>query len=245
MQRLISLLLPLMAFLLQSCIEGDEEIWINGDGSGKVIVHYSLPSLALGQMGAPDDYVRAIRMVDDREEGIQVQKISFQKIDGKAVFHMEASFDEATDLLELGNRNESIFVEEAHADPRQLHALAGKIDVALSGLRSNFHRSVSLGPIVPSMVQSRPAMLGQSTFKYTLHLPVEIIESNAHHISDDGRTISWKFLLKDAIDKPMIMSAKVPIPRPWWVWLLLALLTFTLAFLLWKKFISRAKPAQI
>jgi len=233
--KALRLLLFLPVLLLNSCIEGEEEIWINGDGSGRLIAHYSLPKLALKQIGDPKDYVRAIKLVDEKEDGIEVQVITFEIIEGKAILHLEATFDDALDLLEIAERNESIFVEEAAADPAQMDAISGEIDLGIDGFSPTFKRAVSLGPIFPVQVQRFPKMLGSSYFKYTIHLPAEVKETNAHEVSPDKRTVTWNFLLKDYIDQPMVMSVRTKFPVPWWIFAILAAIVFLIAWIIWKK----------
>ena len=226
------MILPLV--ILHSCIEGEEEIWIDGDGSGKLRAHYRIPSIALKQLGEPEDFIRAIKLVDEAEEGIEVQNVTFEIIKGKGVFHLEATFENALDLLEISDRNRSVFVEEAEADPEQLDALTGDINMGIEGIHVNFTRAVSLGPVFPSMVQRSPTMLGPSAFSYTIHFPAEVIETNAPNISEDRRTVSWEFLLKNYVDQPMLMTAKTKLPIPWWAWAVLAALLLMFAGLIWK-----------
>ena len=237
------LILPVM--LLCSCIEGEEEIWVKGDGSGKLVAHYRLPSLALRELGDPSDYVRAIKIIDEQEDGIEVQVITFEVKSGKAILHLEATFENALDLLELAERSESVFVEEAQADPTQLDAISGKIDVGIDGLSPTFNRAVSLGPILPSMVQKSPAMLGKSNFRYTIHLPADVKETNAHEVSEDQRTVTWNFLLKEYLNQPMVMSVKTSLPIPWWVLATLATLVFTIASLILKRRQRRAHKVEL
>ncbi len=238
--KLFRLFLILPILLLHSCIEGEEEIWIKGDGSGRLVAHYSLPSLALQQLGDPNDYVRAIKMIDEREDGIEVQKITFESKSGKAVLHLEATFKNAMDLLKIADRNQSVFVEEAQADPAQLDALSGTIEVGIDGLSPTFNRAVSLGPIFPSMVQKSPAMLGKSTFNYTIHLPAEAKETNAHEVSEDRLTVKWTFLLKEYVNRPMIMAVKTALPIPWWVLTILGAIVFMIAWIIWKRLQRRS-----
>jgi len=228
-------LLALPLLLLSSCIEGEEEVWINQDASGRVKARYSIPPLAMKQIGVPEDYVRAIKLVDEREDGIAVQHVSFETIKGRVVFELQATFDNALDLLEIAKRSEQVFVDEANANPNHLDALSGEIDVGMETLNPFFSRQVALGGLFPTMVRKSPKMLGKSNFKYTIHLPVEVKETNAHEISDDKRTVSWTFLLKEYAEDPMVMKVKTAFPLPWWILTLLALILFFVIWLIWKR----------
>ncbi len=241
---LSSLFILVIGMILSSCVEGEEEVWINADASGRFRAHYEIPKIALSQMAAPDDVIRALRKVDELEDGIEITTLSFEKRGSKAIFHLEANFDDARELLEMSERNEELFVEETATDPKQIDAIAGDIEFAIKGLTPTFNRSISLNGLFPSMVSNRPKMLGSSNFKYTIHLPAKVKESNAHSISNDGRTVSWTFLLKEHFEVPMQMSFTSELPVPWWGWLALSLFVFVLAWLLWRKLLSPKTRSQ-
>ncbi len=232
------------AMLLSSCVEGEEEIWIKADGSGRVIAHYEIPLVALSQMTDPEDMIRALRLVDEKEEGLCIHELSFKKNRGKAIFHFEASFHDARELLDISARNEALFAEETSADPEQMTAVAGEIDFTIKGLTPTFSRSISLIGMFPPIVTKRPTMLGPSRFKYTMHLPAKVKESNAHAISADGRSVSWTFFLKDHLEEEMEMSFTTELPLPWWAWLCLALFAFLLAWFIWRKVLSSKCPSR-
>ena len=232
-RSLLLSLLCLPALIFTSCVEGEEEIWINPDASGRFTTHYEIPSIALSQMGNPDDMIRALRMIDDKEEGIEITTLTFEKEGSKVIFHLEATFKDASKLLEISDRNEDLFVEEAHADPEQMDSIAGVINFRLEGLTPTFNRSVSLDGIFPPMISDRPKILGRSYFKYTIHLPAKVKTHNAHSVSKDGQTVSWTFLLKEHFEHPMEMAFTTAIPTPWWAWVILTFLIFGLACLIW------------
>lgn len=227
MPSLINAIFLLGILFLQSCVEGDEEIWIEPDGSGRLAVHYSIPSLALQKSGNPDHFIRALKLIDEKEPGIEIQRISFEVTRGKAVFKLEATFDEISDLFGAAERSGAAFDEEADMDADQLDLIVGDVAFGFPALHPSFKRSVELGPVFPSMVRQNPAMLGSSNFKYVLHLPYEVQETNAHQLSPDRKTVTWDFKLKDNLDIPMVMSVKTAIPVPWWGWIILALLLLT------------------
>jgi len=231
------LILPL--FTLNSCLEGEEEIWINLDASGHFVTRYEIPSMAIGQIGDPDKIVRALNLVAAKEEGLTITKCTHEAKGSKVIFRLEAEFDNILDLLEIAGRNEELFLRESSTDPDKIGAMAGAIDFRFKGLRPAFDREIEPSEIFPAVVAKRPGMLGSSTFKYTIHLPAKVRTTNAHTISDDGKTVSWSFLLKDHFDQPMTMSLTTVVPIPWWGWLLLGLVTLLLAYLIWRFLIRR------
>lgn len=238
-ERAAFLLLLFPLFLLTACVEGEEEVWIEEDGSGRILAHYELPGLARSRLGDPEATVYALENIDDREENIKINEIRFGEENGKMVFHLDATFENALDLLELVERNEEQFIEDSGTDPAQIDAIAGIINFSFESLTPQFSRAVSLGGLFPPAVARRPGMLGPSSFKYTIHLPAKVKETNAHDVSNDGRTVSWTFMLKEHFDSPMDMVVSTELPIPWWVWAILALLTFAFAWLIWRFVIRR------
>jgi len=238
-QFLLPFLLALPALIFTSCVEGEEEIWITPDGSGHLVAHYEIPSIALAQIGDPVDFVRAFTLIDEREDEIQITDLSFIKKGSKAIFHLEATFKDAREILSISIRNEALFLAETGCDPEKIDGIAGAIDFEIKGLTPTYERTVSPSEIFPSIVSRRPKMLGASTFKYIIHLPAKVIETNAHEVTDDRKTVSWTFILNEHFEAPMAMSFTMELPVPWWGWTILALLALVLAWLIWRFIIRR------
>lgn len=229
---LLLVLLALPSFLATSCVEGEEEIWINFDSSGRMEARYELPSIAMRQLGNPDDIIEALEQVAAREKGVTLEFCTFTTKGTKSVFHLKAEFDDVLEIFDIASRNEEDFVEKTGTDPQKIEAVAGDIDFRFEKLRAAFDRKVSLADLFPAAVAKRPAVLGGSTFKYTLHLPLAVAETNAHEMSEDRKTVSWTFKLRDSFENPMVMSLKTESPVPWWGWIgLVLLLILFLGFL--------------
>lgn len=225
--------------IFTSCVEGEEEIWISQDGSGKFVAHYVMPAVALTQIGDPDDFETALKMIDDLEDGISITNLDFTRNGSKVTFHLEATFQDARELLVITSRNEELFVRETGCDPEKIAGIAGSIQFELKGLTPTFSRTISPSEIFPPMMSRRPKMLGPSTFKYIIHLPAEVLETNAHEITSDRKTVSWSFRLSEHFETPMMMSFTTKLPIPWWGWAILSLLAFVLAWLVWRFIIRR------
>ena len=234
-----SLLLLLPLFFTTSCIEGEEEIWINLDKSGHLAARYEFPSIAMGQLGDPEKITRALEKVAAREEGLTITRCSHETKNNKVIFRLEAEFDDILELLEIASRNAEAFVRESETDPDKIGAVAGDINFRFQGLRGAFDRVIAPSEIFPEVVAKRPGMLGSSTFQYTLHLPVRVKTTNAHSISPDGKTVTWEFLLRNYFEKPMAMSLVTEVPFPWWAWVLAGMVTLLLLFFVGRFFLRR------
>jgi len=232
--KLASCLLILPLLFLSSCVEGEEELWINADASGKIKAHYSIPSVAMKDLGNPEDYLRSIEIIDEQEKGLTVERAHFTKTKSRITFQIEATFQNASELLEIADRSQKILIQEARSSPEQIEALLGQIDLRIASLNPTFSREIHLKELLPKMVQKNPKMLGKSTFRYTINLPVAIRHSNAHALTNERRTATWTFLLKDYTQTPMAMFLQTQLPLPWWIFTLLLIVALLTIWLIWK-----------
>ena len=221
---LLMICLALPPFLATSCFDGEEEIWINLDTSGRVEARYEFPALAMSKLGNPDNIVGALEQVAAREKGVTLNLCTFTKKGSKLVFHLKAELENVLEIFEIASRNEEAFVEKSETDPKMIETIAGQIDFRFDSLRAAFDRQVTLANLFPSAIATRPAAFGSSTFKYTLHLPLAVAETNAHELSEDRKTVSWTFRLRDSVNEPILMKLRSESLIPWWGWIGLVLL---------------------
>lgn len=236
------LLIPLL-FLLNSCIEGEEEIWIDADASGKIIAHYELPSAVAARMGPPGVYRRELARIDEEEDGIQINNLQFGFVKSKLVIHLEIEFDNALDLLPISERQGEKFARETGMPPSELETFLGGIDVRVGNMRANYSRSMDLGPMFPRIVRDNPKVLDDSAFRFIMHLPFAAESSDAHTVSDGRKTLEWNFLLQDYVSKPIQMSFVSKSLVPWWAWVLgvILLLIVVIVILLVLKRVKRSR----
>ena len=65
--RLLALLPVLLPLLLVSCIEGEEEIWLEPDGSGRIEATYKMPTVVAQKIGDPDELVEILKNAAARD----------------------------------------------------------------------------------------------------------------------------------------------------------------------------------
>jgi len=226
LSRFLHFLSAIPLLFLTSCIEGEEEIWINWDASGKIRAHYEFPPILRVKLGDPKAFIIALRDLDEREEGIEIQELSFEQVGSKFVFHLEATFDDVTELQEISERNADTLVE----------AIAGSMSLAMQGLNISFQREILLDGMFPERVIRNPQYLGSSNFRYQIHLPFPVKSSNAHAVTNDGKSLEWIFLLKEHTQEPMEMSLDTRIILPWWIWAIAIILILIGTWLIWRRF---------
>ena len=134
---------------------------------------------------------------------------------------------------------------ESSKSAQILDALLGELAFSREGMNAHVVREVDLAPLLDKYLGDRgPAMLGDSEFRYAVHFPQAVKSSNAHEVSNEGKTLKWRYRLSECKDKPMKLSMVTPIPLPWWVYVVLglvALLILCVAWLVLKKLKTKAK----
>ncbi|MBX3739697.1 MAG: hypothetical protein KF712_01795 [Akkermansiaceae bacterium] len=205
--RVIFSFLSLAAFLLTSCIDGREEVWLAADGSGRAHFRYDIPATAAkfqgGMKGVEEllDSLLADFPGSTREVVVDGDRL---KVEVKLAFKSVDEISEMTSSLE-GRRV-----------PGSMEHLAGIFDVKREGLAVDFTRTVSPGKALPT------AFIPASEFRdrrltYILHLPVVPQESTATRTENGGLTQIWDQPLSAAIRRPVVIHFKAKIPVPGWI----------------------------
>lgn len=230
--RILTLLALL--FFLSSCIDGEEEITVNPDASGTFVARYEFPSAVAARMGPPARYRRELQRIDEEEDAIEITHMEIGFVRGKLIFHLDVTFHDVTELLEVAERQQEKFVTATGVEASEFDTLLGGIDFALDGTQIDFTRAMALGPMLPTTVRINPRFLMDSQFRFKINLPIGVESSNAHEISADGKSMAWSFMLRDYIDQPIQMEFRTKPLVPWWAWIVLPLTLIAILFLIWK-----------
>ena len=221
----------LLAFLptllgLSSCIAGDEELWLNRDGSGRIEATYRMPPAIMNRFGGAEKLQKRLEMAIDNEPGIRADEISHHLEGTQVVFLLKADFDDARDFVGLPRKH--LRDPAAPDTPSAEEAFFGVMNLKLSGLTLEFDRKVDLSPALPPLIRDNAVMLGNSAFRYTLHLPTKPFTHNANSTSNDGATLHWTFPLKKHANTPMLLQTSMPLPIPLWLWVLVGAIVLLL-----------------
>lgn len=239
--RLSTFILLPVFLLLSSCIDGDEEIWLERDGSGRLEATYRMPPQIMQQFGGAPVLQKKLEDAFAKEPGITVAHIGHRVESGRVIFDLDAAFDDVRTLAAFPKKHlrNPETPDQAGSD----EALFGSMSLELSGLTMSFNRTIDLAPVLPEKVRSNPAFLGESAFRYMVHLPAAATTHNASQTTDRGRTLKWQFLLREHTNRPMQLTMKAPLPIPWWIWLagglLIALTVFLLVLAVRRVLVSR------
>ena len=222
-KRLLFLLPVLLPLLLVSCIEGEEEIWLEPDGSGRIEATYKMPTAVARKIGDPDELVEKLKEAAARDPHIQLTSVSHEARRGGITLKFSGTFD---DLRKLATFPQRQLRDPAEPDKRvKAEVLFGETNLDISWRGISYDRQVDISWLLKSSPAAKaivkvPALLGDSSFHYTLNLPAPARESNATTRSQDGHKLEWHFLLKDHAEKPMHLTAEGNLPLPGTLWLL-------------------------
>ena len=236
MKYLLNALLCAALLLLSGCIDGDEEIFLRADGGARVLAIYRVPTLLLSVQDA-EDLRSSIENEVGSAKNLKLLTNKVEKHQGNRVITFEIETD---DVMAL----EGVLAEHDPAlqmskGDKILHAIIGRMVVNIEGFSVKLIREVQLEPLLDEYLGSNGAsMLGDSTFRYTVHLPDAVESSNAHEVLNEGRTLKWTHKLIDSSTSPIIMTLTAPIPIPGWMFVLAALF---LAAIIWSWYVLMAR----
>ncbi len=222
--HLPALIAGLLAFLLVSCIEGEEEIWLQTDGSGRIEATYRMPTAVAQKIGEPDELVRILKEAAARDPHVELTSVEHQARRDGITLKFSGTFD---DLRKLASFPQRQLRDPEKPDKRvKAEVLFGETNLKISRRGISYDRKVDISWLLKSSPAAKPivkipALLGKSSFRYTLNLPVPARESNATSRSGNGHRLEWTFPLKKHVEEPMHLTAEGDLPLPGTIWIIL------------------------
>ena len=211
------LVLAILSFLLQSCIDGHEEVWIEPNGSGRAEITYSIPARAVQLKGGDQAVLEMIRGFLANTPEISQSTCEVRTEGETTRICVRTTFDSALDL-----KNAAQGPGSEHLPPAAKH-LAGVVATTLEGRTLDFTRTIRPGKALPGS-----SMLPKSTFQghrlsYIIHLPAAPSSHNATRTENGGRTLIWEKTMEEAVRSPIVTHFRMDIPIPWkWIALIAA-----------------------
>lgn len=206
------LLAPVVCALLASCIDGREEYWLAGDGSGRAEIRYEVPvGLARscgGEQGLEkllDDFVRATPTLTNATRRVSCEG-------DRMVVDFKASFKSAIDLIDAVS-GDSVLCS-GNLKP-VMEPLIGHFDFHRRGIKVELTRTVQPAKALPGSFLMPASQFAGRRLVYVMHLPAAAEESNATRTEDGGRTLIWDQPLTDGLRKSVIIHFKAAVPVPW------------------------------
>ena len=74
--RILVVTFGALCLVLSGCIECEEEIWLNPDGSGRIEARYKMPSAVAKRIGEPDELVRVLQEAAERDPHVEITSLT-------------------------------------------------------------------------------------------------------------------------------------------------------------------------
>ena len=216
--RFLTFLPLVLTLLLASCIEGEEELWLERDGSGRLEATYKMPPLVMRSFGGPEELVKTLKEASARDQHVNLTHVSHRSEKGQVILEFSGTFDDLHKLCTFPQRQ--LRDPDEPDKPTKAEALFGETDFDISIRGISYHRTIDISSVLPKLISSAPHRLKDSSFHYILNLPMPASETNAPTLSSAEHKLEWTFLLRDYVNEPMILSAECPLPLPRKLWLL-------------------------
>ena len=204
--RLIFILL--VAGFLGGCVDYDEEMWLNGDLSGRVNMVIAVQEeIVKGSTGMEKDLSEAgVRRDVERLSGVKLEGFESFREGGKVVAKLRIAFDSLEKLTR----------HEASAGESTPLSLLGAMNLREDGRKWILERTLTALPETKAKSTGSDLLakgLGSLLFSknhltYKLHLPGEIITANSQHLDGKERTVEWTYTLAQAMREPPVMRAE-------------------------------------
>lgn len=211
--------------MLSGCIEGEEQIWLNADGSGRIEARYKMPSAVAKRIGEPAELVKVLQEAAERDPHVEITKLTHTTEGGGITLTFSGTFDDLNKLASFPQRQ---LRDASQPDKRvQAEVLFGESAMVISDDNIAYDRNIDISWLLQSTpatksIAKMPALFGKSSLTFILNLPGEARESNASSQSENKRRLEWNFLLKENTAGPMPMTARAALPasKPPWLFLL-------------------------
>tara|TARA_B100001093_G_scaffold500753_1_gene551600 strand:+ start:1010 stop:1750 length:741 start_codon:yes stop_codon:yes gene_type:complete len=223
--RILLLVSLALCLALSGCIEGEEQIWLRADGSGRIEARYKMPSAVAKRIGEPAELVRALQEAAERDPHVEITDLTYTTEGGGITLTFSGTFDNLNKLASFPQRQ---LRDASKPDKRvQAEVLFGESAMVISDDNITYNREVDISWLLQSnpatkSIAKMPALFGKSSLTFILNLPGEAQESNASSQSEDKLRLEWNFLLKENTTGPMPMTARAALPasKPPWLFLL-------------------------
>ncbi|MCB5246139.1 MAG: hypothetical protein LHW61_05820 [Candidatus Cloacimonetes bacterium] len=227
--------LIIMLFLLAGCVEYNEEMWLNPDGSGKVslrLVHRSNYANTQEIMRKADlPGIHLISSQVQKNGPFMIYRITF-KFDNIESFNSVSEEPTPVDFLGQVSINKNA---EGHILYKRRIALGGyhipESDVENDSIDINLIADPDdiLANIYKKQQKDYPK------WTYTLHAPWEIISASttADKIDHKNKTVTWEFDTEQMWNKSELMVVEMKKGISWIVWVIIALAVLLLGFFIY------------
>jgi len=199
-------LVLVLSLLIAGCINYEEKVELNQDGSGTMVMHYSIAQQLYGmmQMGQdsgekkdemPFKFKESEIRADLSAPGVTVDKIESKAEGDQQHFYVNVSFKKITDLNQTKSFSKMKF-DWKEEDKK----------IVFQQVIEGEKKDAESNPMGDQMAS---AMLGNAKFVFRIKLPAKALPAPDTNgvIQEDGKTVVWEYPLLEA-SKGQTMTAK-------------------------------------
>lgn len=254
MKRLLPLLAALL-LLLSGCVEYDEELWLNSDGSGRAklrLIHHSPYSNfreVRRMMETPGIHERGSQVKQSGSDMIYEVDFDFDSIEAFNNLNEEfyaAYFWEQVSLGKTANGNivfkRWIALGNQQGPPADSSYAGAEGDSSFVYDEDYINSLPDEFDILQGYMQQQAEQSGNSEWRYKLHVPWKIIHAgdNAENIDHANKTVSWKFDRQQMWNQQILMTVEMKKGISWIVYALIGLAgALVIFFIFWMIRINR------
>lgn len=213
---------------LTSCIEGEEEIWVNSDASGRAKLRITAPTVLFSKFGGAETLVEDAKTAAEDSDQVEILAITASKKGSRTTLSAELTFQDARRVGSFLQTFRDPATPLVKSDPE---LVVGDVALAMGFPDYHYDRKIDLAPLLAEQAIPPFAlnMIGEDArLSYILHLPTAVTTSNADAILDDGKTLKWDQPVSRLLEGPVEMSFAAPLPLPYRLIAVVALLLISL-----------------
>ncbi len=223
MKKILSVLMVLSVLLLVGCVDYEETMILNADGSGRVLLKVGMDTSMMDSMGLDmfedeeeedEEEFQGLNIGDDFRdmEGVTLVSEREWKEEGWTWSEVVIAFDSLEKML-------AAIEQDLQDDDTYEDSGSPFGEITWERTRDGhweFHRSIPLfgdeGEEMDEMgLTMLRAFFGDTYFYYHVQFPGRILEANTETdlINHQTNTVTWKFSMPDMMSANQVMWAKV------------------------------------
>ena len=195
-------------FFFNGCFFYKEKLWLNKDGSGKMVMKIGI-----------DKNLNSMRDSTDRF-GTEIDKFSsvLDSVDGVTNKETKSYFDKDKKWFEISFAFESLkFVNEL--EDKDAAGLIGEISITkdenenlIFTRKMEFKKSEKKENPLEGMIQ---IMFSQYSWEYETYFPTKVLTANTadENIDEKNNRVNWSFPLLSLMKEPKVMKATIMSPK--------------------------------
>ncbi|MBC8276786.1 MAG: hypothetical protein H8E46_01020 [FCB group bacterium] len=200
------LLLLAVLPLMMGCVEYEEEMWINEDGSGSLAAKLGFSEFLGGMIGFFDkDFFDEEKLFNDFDNlaGIEIKDKDAYYDGGRRWVEIVLNFDSVDDLNRLRHHDEvPVILGKIRYDRENKREFRFRRDLDVDITSDHDHEK-------DSEDENIKQILSGYEWKYTVHFPGKILETNGEIVqkSRNESIVSWVFPLAELDEESFQMEA--------------------------------------